>query len=199
MTRRRAGRQHSCPCWNARACGCCSQGPWSARTGAASCGCLTAEARRRGRPRWTSPHPGWAVVGYSRAQALSERAVLPVTFGALDGEARWLEPVQGGVRAEAGPHRLSGSHPTETTRPALFTALRTGFADALLRRAFEAARSVRAKRRAAGLGPRGLGKLLVGRARSGAGPALPRPAQGLGAAGAGGERAAGHLGRAGRP
>ena len=105
--------------------------------------------------------PGWAVVGYSRAQALSERAVLPVTFGALDGEARWLEPVQGGVRAAAGPHQLSGSHPTETTRPALFTALRTGFADALLRRAFEAARSVRAARRAAGLGPRGLGKLLV--------------------------------------
>ena len=105
--------------------------------------------------------PGWAVVGYSRAQALTERAVLPVTFGALDGEARWLEPVQGGVRAEAGPHRLSGSHPTETTRPALFTALRTGFADALLRRAFESARSLRAKRRAAGLGPWGLGKLLV--------------------------------------
>ena len=105
--------------------------------------------------------PGWAVVGYSRAQALFERAVLPVTFGALDGEARWLEPVQGGVRAEAGPHRLSGSHPVETTRPALFTALRTGFADALLRRAFEAARSLRAERRAAGLGPRGLGKLLV--------------------------------------
>jgi superfamily II DNA or RNA helicase len=110
--------------------------------------------------------PGWAVVGYSRAQALAERAVLPVTFGALDGEARWLEPVQTGPdgtrgRAEAGPHRLSGSHPTETTRPALFTALRTGFADALLRRAFEAARELRAERRAQGFGPRGLGKLLV--------------------------------------
>jgi hypothetical protein len=26
--------------------------------------------------------PGWAVVGYSRAQALAEQAVLPVTFGA---------------------------------------------------------------------------------------------------------------------
>jgi len=105
--------------------------------------------------------PGWAVVGYSRAQALAERAVLPVTFGALDGEARWLEPVQAGTRAEAGPHRLSGSHPTETTRPALFTALRTGFADALLKRAFDAARDLRAARRAQGLGPRGLGKLLV--------------------------------------
>ena len=29
--------------------------------------------------------PGWAVVGYSRAQALAERAVLPVLFGAVDG------------------------------------------------------------------------------------------------------------------
>ena len=35
--------------------------------------------------------PGWAVVGYSRAQALAERAVLPVTFGALDGEATWRD------------------------------------------------------------------------------------------------------------
>ena len=35
--------------------------------------------------------PGWAVVGYSRAQALTERAVLPVLFGAVDGEASWLE------------------------------------------------------------------------------------------------------------
>jgi superfamily II DNA or RNA helicase len=126
--------------------------------------------------------PGWGVVGYSRAQALAERAVLPVTFGALDGEASWLEPVGGeprscpwctgvdgaepmitasGVRLAVGPHRLSGSHPDETTRPALFTALRTGFADALLRRAFDAARALRAERRAQGLGPRGLGKLLV--------------------------------------
>ena len=31
--------------------------------------------------------PGWAVVGYSRAQALAERAVLLVLFGAVDGEA----------------------------------------------------------------------------------------------------------------
>ena len=128
--------------------------------------------------------PGWAVVGYSRAQALAERAVLPVTFGALDGEASWLEPVEGeprpcpratmagadgaepassvpGARQAVGPHRLSGSYPDETTRPALFTALRTGFADALLRRAFDATRQLRAERRQQGLGPRGLGKLLV--------------------------------------
>jgi hypothetical protein len=87
--------------------------------------------------------PGWAVVGYSRRQALAECAVLPVTFGALDGEAEWRD--EGG--AEVGPHRLGGSHPTETTRPALFTALRTGFAEALLRQAFLAIRDLRARRR----------------------------------------------------
>jgi hypothetical protein len=111
--------------------------------------------------------PGWAVVGYSRAEAIAERAVLPVTFGALDGEASWL---QGGRAASEetrlGPHRLSGPHPSETTRPALFTALRTGFAHELLREAFRATRSLRTRRRRErGLGPdsaaRGLGKLLV--------------------------------------
>ncbi len=115
---------------------------------------------------------GWAVVGYSRAQAVADRAVLPVTFGALDGEATWAEPIAGGAgegegeRITVGPHRLSGPHPTETTRPALFTALRTGFATELLRKAFEATRELRAKRRAeralpAGAAARGLGKLLV--------------------------------------
>src|SRR5215213_5213326 len=49
--------------------------------------------------------PGWAVVGYSRAQAVAERAVLPVTFGALDGEASWLQG--GGTvtdQPRVGPH-----------------------------------------------------------------------------------------------
>ncbi|MCK8784967.1 DEAD/DEAH box helicase family protein [Roseomonas sp. NAR14] len=106
--------------------------------------------------------PGWAVVGYSRAQALAERAVLPVTFGALDGEARWRDE----EGQELGPHRLAGLYPSETTRPALFTALRTGFAEALLREAFLATRELRGRRRAArGLAAheaaRGLGKLLV--------------------------------------
>ena len=106
--------------------------------------------------------PGWVVVGYSRKQALNERAVLPVTFGALDGEASWRDET--GV--EVGPHRLGNSHPDETTRPALFTALRTGFAEALLREAFVAIRDLRARRRQErGLPPaaaaRGLGKLLV--------------------------------------
>jgi superfamily II DNA or RNA helicase len=105
---------------------------------------------------------GWAVVGYSRAQALAERSVLPVTFGALDGEASWQDEDGNAL----GPHRLSGLHPDETTRPALFTALRTGFAEALLREAFVAVRNLRAqRRRERGLAPgeaaRGLGKLLV--------------------------------------
>ena len=111
--------------------------------------------------------PGWAVVGYSRAQAVADHAVLPVTFGALDGEATWAEAGEDERdRVTVGPHRLSGSHPTETTRPALFTALRTGFAVELLRKAFEATRELRARRRVErGLPPgaavRGLGKLLV--------------------------------------
>ena len=105
--------------------------------------------------------PGWAIIGYSRRQALAERAVLPVTFGALDGEASWRE-----AGVEVGPHRLAGLYPQETTRPTLFTALRTGFAEALLREAFLAIRNLRAQRRQAhGLTPgapaRGLGKLLV--------------------------------------
>ena len=104
--------------------------------------------------------PGWAVVGYSRAAALAERAVLPITFGALDGEARWLDE----RRSAVGPHRLSAGF--ETTRPALFTALRTEFAEALLDEALAATRRLRAERRAKlGLAPgepaRGLGKMLV--------------------------------------
>ncbi len=106
--------------------------------------------------------PGWAVIGYSRAQALAERAVLPVIFGALDGEAKWRDE----AGTDIGPHRLGGGWPTETTRPALFTALRTGFAEALLLEAFLAIRDLRAeRRRRQGLSPdqpgRGLGKLLV--------------------------------------
>ena len=120
--------------------------------------------------------PGWAVVGYSRAQALAERAVLPVMFGALDGEASWLDrdaKQPDGTPTQVGPHRLFNHWPTEQTRPALFTALRTGFAAQLLQEAFTATRALRARRRAelggAGQGaptprgqtPRGLGKLLV--------------------------------------
>ncbi|WP_336490271.1 DEAD/DEAH box helicase [Methylobacterium nigriterrae] len=109
--------------------------------------------------------PGWAAIGYSRAQALAERSVLPVTFGALDGEASWLEGGRAAGQARVGPHRLGGSVRL-TTRPALFTALRTGFARDLLHEAFTATRRLRARRRSErGLNPgevaRGLGKLLV--------------------------------------
>ena len=105
---------------------------------------------------------GWAVIGYSRAQALRESAVLPVTFGALDGEATWR--AEAGV--EVGPHWLAAAYPTETTLPALFTALRAGFAEALLREAFVAVRDLRAARRqerglASDETALGLGKLLV--------------------------------------
>ena len=57
--------------------------------------------------------------------------------------------------------------PSETTRPALFTALRTGFAEALLREAFLAIRDLRADAAGSnaaslrGSRRRGLGKLLV--------------------------------------
>ncbi|MER2269196.1 DEAD/DEAH box helicase [Methylobacterium oxalidis] len=109
--------------------------------------------------------PGWAVIGYSRAQALAERSVLPVTFGALDGEASWLEGGRAAGQARVGPHRLAGGVRI-TTRPALFTALRTGFARDLLQEAFGATRRLRARRREdRGMAPtqaaRGLGKLLV--------------------------------------
>ena len=125
---------------------------------------------RPGTRRIDMDAPGWAVVGYSRAQAVADRAVLPVTFGALDGEATWAEPVADGAgddaRVTVGPHRLSGPHPTETTRPALFTALRTGFSTERLREAFEATRKLRARRRVerglpASAVARGIGKLLV--------------------------------------
>ncbi|WP_207539566.1 DEAD/DEAH box helicase [Sabulicella rubraurantiaca] len=103
---------------------------------------------------------GWAVVGYSRAEALREKAVLPVTFGAVQGEASWIEPDGPAV----GPHTLDADY--ETTRPALFTALRTEFALQLLDRAFDETRMLRAgRRRKLGVmardGGKGLGKLLV--------------------------------------
>lgn len=103
--------------------------------------------------------PGWAVVGYDRKAALAERAIVPVRFGALDGEAEWLfagERVASASFADAG----------DKIRPMLFTALRTGYADDLLRRAFLDCRERRIRRRAelglpAGGSARGLGKLLV--------------------------------------
>jgi hypothetical protein len=73
------------------------------------------------------------------------------------------------IQTTAAQINLSGYkylYPTETTRLALFTALRTEFAEALLREAFIAIRDLRAERRreqglAAGAAARGLGKMLV--------------------------------------
>jgi hypothetical protein len=95
---------------------------------------------------------GWAVVGYSRAQALAEKAVLPVDFGAIDGEAEWLDE----ERRRLGPHRISGS--PEFARPVLFTALRTGFAHDLLRRACDATRDLHTAM--------GLGRTIRSRSRT---------------------------------
>ncbi len=116
--------------------------------------------------------PGWAVLGYSRRRALAERAVLPVRFGALDGEASWLGPPGGdrprsaphfpsgpAAKMEHGPHRLAAPRAGRHTRPALFAALRTGFARELLARALAETRALRAARRAGGLALPG--KLLV--------------------------------------
>ena len=102
----------------------------------------------------------WAIVGYSRRQALAERAVLPVTFGALDGEAEWRDP----LAQERSVESLSQAG--ELAHDALFTVLRTEFADAMLRVAYKACRDHRtARRKALGAKPgdevRGLGKLLV--------------------------------------
>ncbi|WP_207459448.1 DEAD/DEAH box helicase family protein [Azospirillum sp. SYSU D00513] len=103
--------------------------------------------------------PGWAIVGYSRRQALAEKAILPVTFGAMDGTASWLDA----ARREQAVDALSQAG--ERMRPALFTALRTGFATAMLREAYRACRDHRARRRAelkaADADAKGLGKLLV--------------------------------------
>lgn len=103
--------------------------------------------------------PGWAVVGYDRRAALAERAIVPVRFGALDGEAEWLSA---GERIGAASFADAG----DRVRPMLFTALRTGYADDLLRAAYLDCRRRRGARRAQqGLMPgapaRGLGKLLV--------------------------------------
>src|SRR3954451_3692772 len=104
--------------------------------------------------------PGWAVVGYSRRQALAERAIIPVTFGAVDGEAEWIG---GGGRTR---RVASLADARMLARDALFTALRPEYAEAMLRMAFVDCRRHRAaRRRDLGLGPEdsalGLGKLLV--------------------------------------
>jgi hypothetical protein len=98
---------------------------------------------------------------WRRRKALTDRAALPSMFGAMDGEG-WLDQ----ERVRAGPHRLFSHWPIDATRPAPFTAQRTGFAVQLLREAFQATRTLRSMRRKGrGIGPdiaaRGLGKVLI--------------------------------------
>ena len=147
---------------------------------------------RKGRTREVELNaPGWAVVGCSRKRALADRAVLPVTFGALEGEASWRDET--GI--ELGPHRLGGSHPDETTRLALFTALRTGFAEALLGKgSWPSATS------GPGGASAGIGEAANGCARPSGRKALPHhraqsDSGGAGRAG-GADRYRGHAGRA---
>ena len=132
--------------------------------------------------------PGWAVVGYSRRQALAERAIIPVTFGAVDGEAEWIG---GGGRTR---RVASLADARMLARDALFTALRTEYAEAMLRMAFIDCR------RSSGGAPAGSrpgpGRLRAGawqaaggRARSGVGVALRGQTAGLG--GCAGHRARG--------
>ena len=175
-TRRAPGRGRSCRCWSAPRCACCCRARWNARTGA---GILWLPYRKGPKARTREialDAPGWAVIGYSRAQALQERAVLPVTFGALDGEASWR--AEEGV--EVGPHRLAAPYPNETTRPALFTALRTGFAEALLRRGLRQPSATcgpgggRSAASAPGEAAPGPGQAAGGRARPGEREALSR-------------------------
>jgi hypothetical protein len=132
--------------------------------------------------------PGWAVVGYSRAAALAEKAVLPITFGALDGESRWLDE----GRRPVGPapafrelrdHAAGAVHraPHRVRRSA---ARRGPGGDAAA--AGGAAGEARPRARRAGAGPR---QAAGGGAGPGERPALPRarPRQAAGAgAGSGG-------------
>jgi hypothetical protein len=102
----------------------------------------------------------WAVIGYSRRQALAERAIIPVTFGAMDGEAEW-------IGSSGRKQRVTSlANARMLARDALFTALRTEYAEAMLRMAFIDCRRYRTeRRRELGLGSEdsslGLGKLLV--------------------------------------
>ena len=168
-TWRRPGPRPSCRCWSWRGCGCCSPARWSGRTGAASCGCPTGRGRASARGRSISTRRAgrwWAIRAPPRSR--SGRCCPSPSARSTARRAGWTS----GASA-VGPHRLSAGF--ETTRPALFTALRTGFAEALLDEALGgdaaaaggAPREARPGARRAGAGPRQA-------ARGGAGPgAMP--------------------------
>ena len=119
--------------------------------------------------------PGWAVVGYSRAQALAERAVLPVTFGALDGEASWRDE----DGAEVGPHRLGGplserDHPAGAVHRAAHRVRRGAAAGGVPRRPRPARPAPAGARPGARRRRARPGQAAGGGAGPGDGPALPR-------------------------
>jgi superfamily II DNA or RNA helicase len=68
------------------------------------------------------------VITYSRSAAIVDGAILPVEFELVDGEAEWEE--------QDGHHSTSALSGEESAK-ALFTALRTEFANHLLEAAFE--------------------------------------------------------------
>lgn len=75
------------------------------------------------------------VIIYGRNRAIADKAILPVEFRTVDGEAEWEE-----LDGVHGVSRLSG----EESAKALFTALRTEFADYLLDSALAEFRLMRA-------------------------------------------------------
>ena len=66
------------------------------------------------------------VIEYSRADALSEKAIIPLSFHLSDGQARWIN--LDGIEMESSIKKAS----KDIAPQALFTALSTGFADELL-------------------------------------------------------------------
>ena len=80
--------------------------------------------------------PSRRVIVYGRNRAIADGAILPVQFRTVDGDAEWEE--QDGSR---GFSALSG----EESAKALFTALRTEFADSLLDAALAEFRIVRSE------------------------------------------------------
>lgn len=90
-------------------------------------------AYRDGKPDLAGS-PSRRVIVYGRNRAIADGAILPVAFRTVDGDAEWEE--QDGSH---GSSRLSG----EESAKALFTALRTEFADYLLDSALEEFRIMR--------------------------------------------------------
>ena len=81
-----------------------------------------------------SENPGRRIIVYGRNRAIADKAILSVEFRTVDGDAEWEE--QDGSK---GSSKLSG----EESAKALFTALRTEFADYLLDSALEEFQTMR--------------------------------------------------------